>query len=162
MKKCDLPLMTKSYYFIRALFKYSKEAKVNLFSFAAYNLFQIPVFFLMVFSIRKISYEQDLTNTGILWFKNLNEPDPYMILPLCSVLLMYFNIGRGIDKNNEHWLINKWRSYFQVIQFIMLPFSCLWPSVNINYKFYRELMCIGYLHSYLLLYSQWLLDTLKF
>lgn len=93
IKKCDLPWIKKAYYFVRSTFKYSKEAKVNLFSFAAYNLFQIPIFFLMVFSIRKISYEQDLTNTGALWFTNLNDPDPYMILPICSVMLMYYNIG---------------------------------------------------------------------
>lgn len=91
--KCDLPFFTKSYYFIRAILKYSKDVKVNIFSFTAYNLFQIPIFFLMIFSIRKIAIEEDLSNTGILWFKNLNEPDPYLILPLISVGLTYYNLG---------------------------------------------------------------------
>ena len=121
-----------------------RDVKVNLFSFAAYNLFQIPIFFTMVLSIRKIASEEDLTNTGILWFKvknthfyqNLNEADPYMILPILSVLLTYINLGvilnlikRGINKDNEHWFINRWRSLFQVIQIIYLPFTCLWPAV---------------------------------
>lgn len=47
----------------------------------------------MVLSIRKIATEQDLTNTGVLWFKNLNEADPYMILPILSVALTYYNLG---------------------------------------------------------------------
>lgn len=44
-------------------------------------------------SIRKISYENnDLAGAGILWFKNLNEPDPYLILPVASAFLNYFNL----------------------------------------------------------------------
>lgn len=48
----------------------------------------------MVLSIRKISTEnEDLTGAGVLWFKNLNEPDPYLILPLLATCLNYFNLG---------------------------------------------------------------------
>lgn len=92
-KQTNLPSRLKAYYFTRAFFKYCKGVKVNPFIFIAYNLFQIPVFFTMILSIRKISSEVDLTGCGILWFKNLNEPDPYMILPLISVTLTYFNLG---------------------------------------------------------------------
>jgi membrane protein insertase Oxa1/YidC/SpoIIIJ len=127
--KCNLPFFKKYYYFMRSLFKFAKEVNVNLFTFAAYNIFQIPVFFIMVFSIRKISYEEDLTNTGILWFKNLNEPDGYFLLPFISAFLTYYNIGRGINKENEKWLINRWRSFFQVLQICYLPFTVLWPCV---------------------------------
>lgn len=93
LKNCDLPFTKKSYFYVRSIWKYAKDVNVNLLSFCAYNLFQLPIFFLMVFSIRKISYEQDLNNTGILWFKNLNEADPYMILPILSVALTYINLG---------------------------------------------------------------------
>lgn len=127
--KCDLPLSKKAYYFMRSLWKYSTDAKVNPISFAAYNILQIPVFFLLVMSIRKICYEEDLKNTGILWFKNLGEADPYMILPLISVGITYYNLGRGINKDNEHWFINKWRSFFQICQICYLPFTCNWPVV---------------------------------
>jgi len=71
---------------------------VNLLSFTAYNLVQLPIFLLMVWSIRKIATEEDLTNTGILWFPNLNEADPYMILPIFSVIVTYFNLG--VNKRN--------------------------------------------------------------
>jgi membrane protein insertase Oxa1/YidC/SpoIIIJ len=48
----------------------------------------------MVLSIRKISTEnEDLTGAGILWFKNLNESDPYLILPLIATVLNYINLG---------------------------------------------------------------------
>ena len=48
----------------------------------------------MVLSIRKISTEtEDLTGAGALWFPNLNDPDPYMLLPLMATALNYFNLG---------------------------------------------------------------------
>lgn len=91
--KCDLPLHLKAYYFLRSIKKYSNDVNVNLFAFCGYNLVQLPVFLLMVWSIRKIATEEDLTNTGILWFKNLNEADPYFILPMFSMLITYINLG---------------------------------------------------------------------
>jgi membrane protein insertase Oxa1/YidC/SpoIIIJ len=140
--KCNLSLTKKIYYFVRSAFVYSKDVKVNPFTFMAYNLFQLPVFFLMVMSIRKIAYEEDLKASGILWFKDLNQPDTYMILPVFSVLLTYYNLGRGINKDNEHWLVNRWRSFFQILQICYLPFTCQWPAVIYFCKF-RLLMCIG-------------------
>ena len=48
----------------------------------------------MVLSIRKISFEnEDLAGAGMLWFPNLNEPDPYLILPVAAALLNYFNLS---------------------------------------------------------------------
>jgi len=91
--KSDLTLRLKAYYYARAILRYSKDVNVNLLSFTAYNLVQLPIFLLMVWSIRKIATEEDLRNTGILWFPNLNEADPYMILPIISVLLTYLNLG---------------------------------------------------------------------
>jgi membrane protein insertase Oxa1/YidC/SpoIIIJ len=77
-----------------AIFDYAKQTNTNLLAFYFYNLIQIPVFIVMVLSIRKISYENDdLAGAGILWFKNLNEADPYMILPIVATLLNYINLG---------------------------------------------------------------------
>jgi membrane protein insertase Oxa1/YidC/SpoIIIJ len=65
----------------------------------------------MVLSIRKISTEnEDLTGAGMLWFKNLNEPDPYLLLPLIATVLNYFNLGvsdfwmlpvKYVERNNK-------------------------------------------------------------
>lgn len=77
-----------------AIYDYSKQTKTNLLAFYFYNIIQIPVFIVMVLSIRKISYENDdLAGAGIWWFKNLNEADPYMILPIVATVLNYINLG---------------------------------------------------------------------
>merc|ERR1711971_363885 len=90
---------------------------------------QIPTFIIMVLSIRKISTEnEDLTGAGAFWFPNLNEPDPYMLLPFMATALNYFNLGRGITKENEHWFVNRFRSFFQTLQFFHLPFTYQWPA----------------------------------
>jgi len=59
----------------------------------------------MVMSIRKISFENnDLHGAGILWFKNLNEADPYLILPILSSVLNYYNLT--VSKNYQLLNIN--------------------------------------------------------
>jgi len=51
----------------------------------------------MVLSIRKIAFENEaLAGAGALWFKNLNEPDPYLILPILATILNYINLGVSI------------------------------------------------------------------
>ena len=104
--KCELPLRLKIYYYLRSIKKYADDVNVNLLAFGGYNLIQLPVFLLMVWSIRKIATEEDLTNTGILWFKNLNESDPYLILPIISMLITYINLG-VIIKINLFYFIKK-------------------------------------------------------
>jgi membrane protein insertase Oxa1/YidC/SpoIIIJ len=60
------------------------------------------MFIIMVLSIRKISYENDdLGGAGIWWFKNLNEADPYMILPFVATLLNYINLGVTLSLLNS-------------------------------------------------------------
>lgn len=112
----------------------ARETKVNLLAFYFYNLVQLPVFVIMVMSIRKVSHEHDaLTGAGIWWFKDLNAADPYMILPLVATALNYYNLGHGINKENEKWLINRFRSFFQVLQFLHLPFTHVWPAGSFVY-----------------------------
>jgi membrane protein insertase Oxa1/YidC/SpoIIIJ len=83
----------------------------------------------MVMSIRKISTEsEDMYGAGALWFPNLNEPDPYFVLPIAAALLNYFNLSRGITKENEHWYVNRFRTFFSVLQFLHLPFTHMWPA----------------------------------
>lgn len=73
----------KATWAFRSVYHLAKQTGTSLLKFYFYNLIQLPVFIIMVFSIRKICYEHDeLAGKGILWFKDLNEPDPYMILPL--------------------------------------------------------------------------------
>jgi hypothetical protein len=61
----------------------------------------------MVLSIRKISYEnEELAGAGILWFPNLNEPDPFLILPITSAILNYFNLTVSL-------IFNKYLNIFE-------------------------------------------------
>lgn len=70
----------------------------------------------MVMAVRKISYEEDsMQGAGMLWFPNLNEADPYLVLPLLAAGLNYFNLTRGITKENEHWYVNRFRTVFSVL-----------------------------------------------
>ncbi len=89
----------------------------------------------MVLSIRKISTEnEDLTGAGMLWFKNLNEPDAYLILPLLATCLNYFNLGVSkniflifiVARNNE----GERALVCEPLQVILLSPLILPPSVH--------------------------------
>ena len=54
--------------------------------------------------------------------------DQYLILPIIATCLNYYNLGRGITKENEHWYVNRFRSFFQVLQIMHLPFTHVWPA----------------------------------
>lgn len=96
-----MPLLSRVKNTAGAIYDYTKQTKTNLIAFYFYNLIQIPVFITMVLSIRKIAFENDeLIGTGILWFKNLNEADPYMILPIVATVLNYINLGVISNCNN--------------------------------------------------------------
>ena len=99
IKHAKMPLYKRVFHGGRAMYDYSKQTKTNLLAFYFYNIIQIPVFIVMVLSIRKISTEnEDLSDSGYLWFKNLNEPDAYLILPLLATALNYFNLGVSLLK----------------------------------------------------------------
>ena len=79
----------------------------------------------MILSIRMIATEnEDLTGAGMLWFKNLNEADPYLILPMIATALNYFNLGVSLT-----------------IIFCYLIFDKIYLSVERNYKRERALVC---------------------
>lgn len=76
---------------------FAKQTKTSILSFYLYNIIQIPVFIIMVMSVRKMCYETEaLTGAGVLWFTNLNAADPYFILPVVATALNYFNLGVSI------------------------------------------------------------------
>ena len=93
LKHSKMNIFKRLYYFVAAMLDYQKQTKASLGLFYFYNIVQLPVFIIMIMSIRKISYEnEELTGAGMLWFPNLNEADPYLILPLTAALLNYFNL----------------------------------------------------------------------
>jgi hypothetical protein len=72
-KFAKLPLHKRIYHSAAACIDYARQTNTSLSAFYFYNIVQIPVFILMVLSIRKIATENDdLTGAGALWFKDLN------------------------------------------------------------------------------------------
>jgi len=93
-KFSKMPIHKRIYHTVLACVDFAKQTNTSLLAFYFYNIIQIPVFILMVLSIRKISTEQeDMAGAGILWFKDLNEPDAYLILPIIATVLNYVNLG---------------------------------------------------------------------
>lgn len=72
-KHVDMRITKKFWIAFSAAYDFAKQTGTNLMLFYLYNIIQIPVFVIMIFSIRKISFENDdLAGQGILWFKDLN------------------------------------------------------------------------------------------
>lgn len=91
-KRSKMNIFKRIYYLCSAVLDYQRQTKTSLGLFYFYNIIQLPVFIIMIMSIRKISYEEEMTGCGMLWFPNLNEPDQYLILPIAAALLNYFNL----------------------------------------------------------------------
>ena len=69
-------------------------------------LLQLPVFMYVSVDLRKIINGQDpalaqqLIEGGVLWFRDLTEPDPWYALPILSGLLLYYNVEVAIGKQS--------------------------------------------------------------
>ena len=59
MKHSDLPLYKRAWFGMKSIFDFSRQTNTNLLAFYFYNIVQIPVFIVMVLSIRKISTENE-------------------------------------------------------------------------------------------------------
>jgi membrane protein insertase Oxa1/YidC/SpoIIIJ len=58
-KKSKMGLHKRIYYYARALLDYQRQTKTSLAMFYMCNIIQLPIFIIMVMSVRKISYESD-------------------------------------------------------------------------------------------------------
>ena len=105
------------------------------------NIIQLPVFIIMVLSIRKISFEnEELTGAGMLWFPNLNEADPYLVLPITAALLNYFNLSVSTHFSSNFLFLaryheRKWALVHQQIPYL-LQCALVFPST-----FHPHLAC---------------------
>ena len=66
-------------------------------AFNLLNLLQIPVHLSFVSVINRYAFNFDehpeMTTGGLLWFKDLSEPDPYFIIPVVSELMMWLSMA---------------------------------------------------------------------
>lgn len=126
-KFAKMPLHKRLYHSVAACVDYAKQTNASLSAFYFYNLVQIPVFILMVMSIRKIATENDdLTGAGVFWFPNLNEPDAYLILPIIATVLNYINLGVSNAK-----LTTKERHHKRKRALVRKPIPVIFPSASV-------------------------------
>ncbi|KAG8156293.1 hypothetical protein KVR01_013828 [Diaporthe batatas] len=59
-----------------------------------------------------------LETAGALWFTDLTAPDPYMILPLVSSVMMYLSIQRGIP-----YMSAQQAGFMKIVPFVLGPVS---------------------------------------
>lgn len=96
----------------------------------AYGFIQIPQFLTFIWGVRALcARNQELVTGGVLWFNDLTQADPYMILPLVSMGLTYFNLQFGITEENKDWTVNRMKGYVQVWIILTLPITVNWPAV---------------------------------
>ena len=80
--------------------------KVNPLAVFISPLLQLPVFWYVSIDLRKIINGQDphlaseLMESGLFWFKDLTEPDPWFALPVLSGLLLYYNVEVAVGKQS--------------------------------------------------------------
>ena len=114
--------------------------ETRFFKSFAYGFLQVPQFLTFVWSVRALCVENEALKTGgVLWFEDLSQTDPLMILPVVSIGLTYVNLQMGVTKENKDWLINRFKNYLQIWIILTLPISVNWPSV----KVIREFFAIG-------------------
>jgi hypothetical protein len=81
-----------------------KVHKIHPFAVFRAPLMQIPVFWYFSIDLRKIingadpGLAQSLTEGGLLWVKDLTEPDPWYGLPILGGLLLYANVEVALGK----------------------------------------------------------------
>lgn len=112
----------------RQLFKKHKVSAVRGFT---YGFLQVPHFLTYVWSVRYLcATNSELQTGGTLWFTDLTESDPYMILPVISCSLTYLNLQRGITPQTKDWLISRIKGTFQIAVILSLPVASHWPAVS--------------------------------
>ena len=95
------------------------------------NLFQIPVHMVWVSLINRMAFNYDknpeLLTQGLLWFKDLSQPDPFCILPVigAGVTLMTMMSNTNAAMNAT---MRKMRRYMFILPLLSIPIWMTFPS----------------------------------
>ncbi|CAG9331148.1 unnamed protein product [Blepharisma stoltei] len=119
----------KFFTFLKSSNQINKHHGVKVVRAGLYGFLQVPHFLTYIWSVRMLCVNnKSLETGGALWFQNLNEPDPYMILPFVSLTLTYLNLQRGITPQTKDWIINRIRGLIQISTILTLPVAVHWPA----------------------------------
>ena len=110
------------------------------------NLFQLPVHlsFLSVVNRWAFNFDEhpEMTTGGLLWFKDLSEPDPFCIIPMMSGTLMWLAmlVGRRdllsqtqtLSPSSPKWFRTV-RKYLMIMPLLTIP---IWSSLPAAFNLY--------------------------
>mmetsp|Transcript_25572 Transcript_25572/g.33449 ORF Transcript_25572/g.33449 Transcript_25572/m.33449 type:complete len:304 (-) Transcript_25572:270-1181(-) len=104
-------------------------------------LVQLGLFVYFIQSIRSLLVQGQLPGIeagGMLWFTNLTEVDPTLVLPVSAIAMTYSNLELGFvkpkpasistQKDQEPGLANQLKDYFQVYLILSVPFVMQLPA----------------------------------
>mmetsp|Transcript_6029 Transcript_6029/g.9050 ORF Transcript_6029/g.9050 Transcript_6029/m.9050 type:complete len:499 (+) Transcript_6029:728-2224(+) len=124
--------------------RYAKEMQklfqkydVNPLRALALPFIQMPVFMSMFFALRKMPdvFPDKLVDGGILWFVDLNAPDPYYVLPIMSgaTFLVMMELGKKqmLASSPEHGELML--NFFRGMSLLIIPVSTTFPTAVLCY-----------------------------
>ena len=99
---------------------------VNMF-----NLFQLPVHFVYISLINKLSYNfvicPAMLTDGFLWFQDLTSPDPTGILPLMGGIISLLNILSS-NASSANSTMRKFSKLIRIFPVISVPIWMTFPA----------------------------------
>lgn len=113
-----------------------KKANPSVWRTLSMPLFQAPFFlstFLVLRTMAKYPVES-FKDGGILWFKDLTLPDPYLLLPLLTASTMHFVIKKGVDGGANVAMMKPWLKN-------SLLYGVPVVIVGATYKFQAAILC---------------------
>merc|ERR1719499_725176 len=114
----------------REISEIKKKHNIYFRRFWYYPVALVGTFIPFVFAARQIIFrhDYDLQQGGLFWFENLNQPDPYCILPLTCIALTYTVLGLYAGRAYTHE--GKIRTMMFRVLFVIQTFEiCLIPFV---------------------------------
>jgi len=119
---------------MQALFK---KFDVNPLKALSLPLIQMPVFMSMFFALRKMPdiYPEKLVDGGILWFMDLNAPDPYYVLPALSGLtfVVMMELGKEQMLANAPEQGQLMLNFFRGMALLIVPVATTFPTAVLCY-----------------------------
>ncbi|KAM3147707.1 hypothetical protein pb186bvf_000035 [Paramecium bursaria] len=102
----------------------------NLMPF--FGMLQIPVLITWFISLRYTlslpeKYE-GVKSQGFLWFQDLSEYDPYMILPVISALSTSLNISLNPNAKQGPTFMKQFQTYLKFVPFLSIPIVIFFPA----------------------------------
>ena len=103
-------------------------------------LLQLPFVLFFFWTLQEMTYNIDvypsMTTDGFLWFKNLSEPDPYLLVPIGLAFSSFYSIHKNPSSSQLTGAAAKYFKYFKYITFLGIPVTASFPvAIVLNWFF---------------------------